>query len=386
MGFGALSHLSNKYLNQRLLKQIYDRYDIYDNTIYSDAAAVKITTEKIGHALGLSSEGTPYDTKVAKKKLSQEDSDVHKCFHGITTVALQDLIKTIPIDTDENRKLWMRSFILFVQKVFLLPNSTATITPAAFPTIFYLENIRNRNWALHVHNFLLQELKKAKQKKYVAIHGCRYALMIIYFHETQFGEKSRDPAAQPPWLAYWIGEMLKKRVKQEKKHDAFLFRGLLKTGKMRAEKEQLKKKSTKRVPSSNLESQTESVSSSSSDSEEIVSKEPPQQEIRSKERNDRAVPQSNNATLADTLKNIRKRKKQQIEDKNTKKRISNRNESGERIQDAGRSASEAAIGSSDRAKMFDSFETVSLGRDDSDNVVIEGPTIMSSQPSQTGKE
>ncbi|MED6114694.1 hypothetical protein PIB30_082883, partial [Stylosanthes scabra] len=55
MGFGALSYLPNEYLNQMLLKQIYDRYDIYDNTIYSDAAAVNITTEKIGHALGLSS-------------------------------------------------------------------------------------------------------------------------------------------------------------------------------------------------------------------------------------------------------------------------------------------------------------------------------------------
>ncbi|MED6142261.1 hypothetical protein PIB30_111954, partial [Stylosanthes scabra] len=39
MGFGALSYLPNEYLNQRLLRQIYDRYDIYDNTIYSDAAA-----------------------------------------------------------------------------------------------------------------------------------------------------------------------------------------------------------------------------------------------------------------------------------------------------------------------------------------------------------
>ncbi|MED6151360.1 hypothetical protein PIB30_081780 [Stylosanthes scabra] len=342
-------------------KNIYDRYDIYDNTIYSDAAAVNTTTEKIGHALGLTSKGTPYDIKVDKKKLSQEDSDVHKFFQGITTIALQNLIKTAPIDTDENMKLWMRSFILFVQQVFLLSNSTAKITPVALPIIFDLENTRNRNWAHHVHNFLLQELKKVKQKKSVAIHGCCYALMIIYFHETQFGEKSRDPAAQPPWLAYW-------------------------TSKMRAEKEQLKKKSTKRVLSSDSESQTYSesqnssstesqqqerrskkkedrrmASSSSSDSEETISKEPPQQEIRIKQRNDRAVvgsnapfnptqqsaavaglPQSDDATLADALKNIRKRNKQQIEDKNTKKRIIQGNEGGEKIQDVKRTASEAA--------------------------------------------
>ncbi|MED6148233.1 hypothetical protein PIB30_051112 [Stylosanthes scabra] len=80
MGFGALSYLPNKYLNQRLVKQIYDRYDIYDNTIYSDTSAVNITTEKIGYALGLSSKGTPYDTRVVKKELSQEDRDVNKFF------------------------------------------------------------------------------------------------------------------------------------------------------------------------------------------------------------------------------------------------------------------------------------------------------------------
>ncbi|MED6136590.1 hypothetical protein PIB30_057474, partial [Stylosanthes scabra] len=116
MGFGALSYLPNEYLNQRLLRQIYDHYDIYDNTIYSDAAAVSITTEKIGHALGLSSRGTHYDIKVDNKKLSQEDIEVLNFFQGSITVALQNLIKTTPVDTDENKKLWMRAFMLFVQQ------------------------------------------------------------------------------------------------------------------------------------------------------------------------------------------------------------------------------------------------------------------------------
>ncbi|MED6185332.1 hypothetical protein PIB30_055990 [Stylosanthes scabra] len=52
---------------------LFDRYDIYDNTIYSDAAAVKITTRKIGDALGLSSNGTSYDTRVVRKNLNEED-------------------------------------------------------------------------------------------------------------------------------------------------------------------------------------------------------------------------------------------------------------------------------------------------------------------------
>ncbi|MED6226804.1 hypothetical protein PIB30_107371, partial [Stylosanthes scabra] len=200
MGFGAFSHLPNQNLDQVLLKQIFDCYDIYDNTIYTDAAAVKITTKKIGDALGLSSNGAAYDTRVVRKNLSEEDKDVHKFFQGKTTVALQNLIKTTPLDNDENRKLFMRSFICFIQNVFLLPNSTANISPTALTTIFDLENIRNRNWALHVHNFLLQELKKAKQNNSAAIHGCVYILMIIYFHETRFGEDSREIEAQPPWI------------------------------------------------------------------------------------------------------------------------------------------------------------------------------------------
>ncbi|MED6139448.1 hypothetical protein PIB30_083913 [Stylosanthes scabra] len=389
MGFGGLSYLPNEYLNQRLLKQIYDRYDIHDNTIYSDAAAVKITTDKIGHALGLSSRGTPYDTKVARNELSEEDKEVHDYFKGFTTVALQDLIKATPVETEENKKLWMRAFILFVQKVFFFPNSTAKICAAALPTLFDLENTRHRNWAHHVHNFLLQELKKAKRKESAAIHGCCYVLMIIYFHETQFGENSRDPAAQPPWLAYWTGENLKKRIKQERQHDV----GLLKTGQLRAEKEQLKKKSTKRVPSSDSESQTEpeppysnstnGEGDSMSNSDETISEQPPQQkEIRSKRRFDHAVvgsnaplnrtqessafaglPDPNNVSLADALINLRKRKKEAMEIRKPKKRSAKGNEADETIHEVLRSASEAIAGSSDRTRMFDSFDTVSLGRD-----------------------
>ncbi|MED6211613.1 hypothetical protein PIB30_075423 [Stylosanthes scabra] len=396
MGFDALSHLPNKNLNQRLLKHLFDRYDIYDNTIYSDAAAVKITTKKIGDALGLSS-------NVVRKKLNPEDQETHKFFQGKTTVALQNLIKSTPLDTNDNRKLFMRSFICFIQKVFLLPNSTTNITPTALPTIFDLETIRSKNWELHMHNFLLQELKKAKQNKTVAIHGCVYVVMNIYFHETHFGENSKEVEAQASWLAYWTGESLKNRMKQEKKHEA----GLLKTGEMRAKKDKLEKKRTKRDTKSDSESyqssstDSESESSSSSDSDadsghDVHEEQPPQQEIRSKRRNDRAVVGSNEplnitqhsvtvpefSQLEDTpldvaFENIKKRKKQQRGDRITKQRLSHINEGDEMIKEAGRSASEI--------RMFDSFDTVSLRRDDSDNVAVEGSVVLPSQPSQKEK-
>ncbi|MED6113077.1 hypothetical protein PIB30_067614 [Stylosanthes scabra] len=64
------------------------------------------------------------------------------------------------------------------------------------------------------------------------------------------------------------------------------------------------------------------------------------------------------------------------------------NEGGETIQRAARFGFEAAIGSSNKTKMFDSFKTVSLGRDDSDNEVVECPLYPSqpSQPTETRKE
>ncbi|MED6142887.1 hypothetical protein PIB30_001655 [Stylosanthes scabra] len=231
MGFGVFSHLPKKNLNQRLLKQMFDRYDIYDNTIYSDAGAVKITTRKIGDALGLCSKA---------------------------------------------------------------------LTP-----IFDLETTSSRNWALHVHDFLLQELKKSKQKDHVAIHGYVYVLMIIYFHETHFGEGSKDEKAHSPWIAYWKGETLKKRLRKERRHEA----GLLKTWEMIAKKDSLrKKKTTIGEPSSGNDSDAGSESyessSSSSDSETSNSSEsehsdheepptPPQQEIRSKKKNDHPIVGSN---------------------------------------------------------------------------------------------
>ncbi|MED6150371.1 hypothetical protein PIB30_071634 [Stylosanthes scabra] len=293
MGFGAFSYLPIQNLDQVLLKQIFDCYDIYDNTIYTDAAAVKITTKKIGDALGLSSNGAAYDKRVVRKNLSEEDKDVHKFFQGKTSVALQNLIKMTPLENDENRKLFMRRF-----------------------------------------------------------------------------KGDRSTASMD---RYWIGEVLEKRMKQEKKLDA----GLLKTREMRARK----KKTTMRFPSSDADSLSGSESyrsrssysasefESTSDSEHTVSEEPPsRKELSIKRKSDRAVVGSNaplNTTrhsvavagsseledipLAVAFENLKKRRKQQREERNIKQRVSKINEGHEVTQEAGRSAFDT--------RMFDSFDT-----------------------------
>ncbi|MED6115183.1 hypothetical protein PIB30_087796 [Stylosanthes scabra] len=147
---------TNYYLKQKVLKEICNHFDTDDHTIHAVAGEVEITTQKIGQALGLSSIGTPYDDKVTPKDLSEEDHSVYKFFQGKTQAALSKMIVNTPVDTEDNRKLFKRAFLLYVQKCFLLPTSAPNVTLRALPMLFDLENTRNRNWALHVHNFLLE--------------------------------------------------------------------------------------------------------------------------------------------------------------------------------------------------------------------------------------
>ncbi|MED6125407.1 hypothetical protein PIB30_068239 [Stylosanthes scabra] len=237
MGFGVLSNLPNYYLKQKVLKELFNRFDIYDNTIHAVAGEMEITTKKIGDALGLSSTGTLFPYKVVLKELSEEDFAVYKFFQGKTQAQLGRLIMDTPVDT-----------------TFLLATSSANVTPRAYPTFYDVENTKQRNWVLHVHNFLLEELKKAKENKTKSIHGCCYALLIIYFHETKLGKNSREPIAQSPWIDYWNGRTLWDRMKQEKRDAA----GLVRTGKLRAQKEKKQKKSKKSPsPESEWESESE---------------------------------------------------------------------------------------------------------------------------------
>ncbi|MED6174171.1 hypothetical protein PIB30_066470 [Stylosanthes scabra] len=225
MDFGVLSNIPNYYLKQKVLKELFNRFDIYDNTIHAVAGEVEITTKKIGDALGLSSTGIyitpfcfgirfyinfksdsllfiefsllrcnksgsthpigkPFPDKVVPKELSDEDHAVYKFFQGKTQAQLGRLIMDTPVDTVENKRLFMRAFLLFVQKTFLLATSSANVTPRAYPTFYDVENTKQRNWALH------------------------------------FGKNSREPIAQPPWIDYWNGRTLWDRMKQEKRDAA----------------------------------------------------------------------------------------------------------------------------------------------------------------------
>ncbi|MED6213120.1 hypothetical protein PIB30_090176 [Stylosanthes scabra] len=103
-----------------------------------------------------------------------------------------------------------------------------------------------------------------------------------------------------------------------------------------------------------------------SDSDETVFEQPPPlKEIRSNRRFDHAVVGSN-APLNPTQQSVAfagKRKNEVMEIRKPKKGTA-KGKADETMHEVVRSASEAGAGSSNRTRMFDSFDTVSLGRDD----------------------
>ncbi|MED6119595.1 hypothetical protein PIB30_013232 [Stylosanthes scabra] len=239
MGFGAFEILPDYNLKQHMLKELVNIFDFRNNIIHSVHGEVEITTQKIGKALVFHGMvGDPFDTKVDEKTLSEEDLAVFKMFQGKHQADLKRVVLRTPVDTEANRILFKRVFLIFIQKCFLLATSSPNVTSRALPTLFRLETTRERNWALHVHDFLLEKVNKAKQNNTKAIHGCCYVLMIIYFHETHFGKNPREPETQLPWITYWTGENLRKRLHREQNHAT----GLVQTGKLRAGKERLERR------------------------------------------------------------------------------------------------------------------------------------------------
>ncbi|MED6122677.1 hypothetical protein PIB30_042008 [Stylosanthes scabra] len=79
-GPGRRTGIPNYYLKQKVLKQIYNHFHTYDNTIHTISGEVEITTEKIGKAIGLNHTGTTYDDKITPRELSEEDYNVYKLF------------------------------------------------------------------------------------------------------------------------------------------------------------------------------------------------------------------------------------------------------------------------------------------------------------------
>ncbi|MED6165645.1 hypothetical protein PIB30_101645 [Stylosanthes scabra] len=176
MGLGAFQHLPNFYINYKILIELVRSYDIFTNTI---STSVGDLFEK--------------RQKEFEDKLNEEEKEALDLFKGKSLTFVQDMVKDCPIETDQQKRAFKRAFALFIQKSFLLPTSSAYISPVHLPVIRDVDNTQGKNWAHHVNSFLINGIKEFHEQGSQAVKGCHFVLMIIYFRERYDGKSLNDP-------------------------------------------------------------------------------------------------------------------------------------------------------------------------------------------------
>ncbi|KAL4345022.1 hypothetical protein AHAS_Ahas11G0236800 [Arachis hypogaea] len=215
LGFGGLMHIPPLRVHHQVLRELANNFKLGENRLEIGYGSFKITPRKIGHALGINATGDLFPQKVDYKKLFEDDKVIFRRFQGKTLKSLTDEMMDIGVGNEEDRLMFKRIFILYIQMTFLLPMTINKISPVHLAPIFEMDSITERNWGGHVLTFIIKGITDYKEKKNKAIDGCLFALMIIYFHLSK--NKGKKRAERPPklWIANWSKEQLVERMNAE---------------------------------------------------------------------------------------------------------------------------------------------------------------------------
>ncbi|QHO33692.1 uncharacterized protein DS421_9g260440 [Arachis hypogaea] len=189
LGFGGLMHIPPLRVDHQLLRELANNFKLGENRLKTGYGSFQITPKKIGHALGINATGDLFPEKVEYKKLSDDDKIIYRRFQGKTLKSLTDEMMEIGVGNEEERLMFKRIFILYIQMAFFLPTTINKISPG---------------------------ITDYQEKKKKAINGCLFALMIIYFHLSKNKGKNRAERPPKPWIANWTKEQLVERMTTER--------------------------------------------------------------------------------------------------------------------------------------------------------------------------
>ncbi|RYR68490.1 hypothetical protein Ahy_A03g014987 [Arachis hypogaea] len=189
LGFGGLMHIPPLRVDHQLLRELAKNFKLGENKLKTGYGSFHITPKKIGDALGINATGDLFPEKVDYKKLSDDDKIIYRRFQGKTLKSLTDEMMEIGVGNEEERLMFKRIFILYIQMAFLLPTTINKISPG---------------------------ITDYQEKKKKVINGCLFALMIIYFHLSKNKGKNRVERPPKPWIANWTKEQLVKRMNEER--------------------------------------------------------------------------------------------------------------------------------------------------------------------------
>ncbi|RYR49824.1 hypothetical protein Ahy_A07g036342 isoform B [Arachis hypogaea] len=216
LGFGGLMHIPPLRVDHQLLRELANNFKLGENKLKTGYGSFHITPKKIGDALGINATGDLFPEKVDYKKLSDDDKIIYRRFQGKTLKSLTDEMMEIGVGNEEERLMFKRIFILYIQMAFLLPTTINKISPVHLVPIFKMDGIEERNWGGHVLTFMIKGITDYQEKKKKAINGCLFALMIIYFHLSKNKGKNRVERPPKPWIANWTKEQLVERMNAER--------------------------------------------------------------------------------------------------------------------------------------------------------------------------
>ncbi|QHO34724.1 uncharacterized protein DS421_9g269380 [Arachis hypogaea] len=146
LGFGGLMHIPPLRVDHQLLRELANNFKLGENRLKTGYGSFQITPKKIGDALGINATGDLFLEKVDYKKLSDDDKIIYRRFQGKTLKSLTDEMMEIGVGNEEERLMFKRIFILYIQMAFLLPTTINKISPVHLAPIFKMDGISERNW------------------------------------------------------------------------------------------------------------------------------------------------------------------------------------------------------------------------------------------------
>nr|XP_029147169.1 uncharacterized protein LOC114925038 [Arachis hypogaea] len=201
LGFGRLVYIPPMRVHHKLLKELANSFKLGKNTLKISYGSFKVKPSTIGAALGLNASGDLFPDKVSYKKLSEENKLIFRRFQGKTLKNLTDEMMSIGVENEQDRLMFKRIFILYIQMAFLLPTTINKISHVHLAPIFKMDKITEDNWGAHVLNFIIKGITNYRLKKKKSIDDCLFALMIIYFHLTKNKDKKGEENPGLPWVS-----------------------------------------------------------------------------------------------------------------------------------------------------------------------------------------
>ncbi|QHO13367.1 uncharacterized protein DS421_15g514910 [Arachis hypogaea] len=201
LGFGGLMHIPPLRVHHQILRELANSFKLGENRLETGYSSFKIRPKTIGDALGINASEDLFPQKVNYKDLSEDDKQIFRRFQGKTLKNLTDEMMDIGVSNKQDRLMFKRIFILYIQMAFLLPTTINKISLMHQAPIFEMDTITEWNWGGHVLSFIIKDITDYKLKKKKAIDSCLFALMIIYFHLSKNKDKKRAERPPEPWIA-----------------------------------------------------------------------------------------------------------------------------------------------------------------------------------------